>query len=74
MIKTKTAKEKAQELVDKYKVYSYGITEKNIIDCAKRCALICVDEILKEIERIDDGQTFIPYKYWQEIKQEIEKL
>lgn len=64
---------KAQELVDKYKVYSYGITEENIINCAKQCALICVDEIIKAVHV---AQTEIEeYKqYWQEVKQEIENL
>lgn len=41
---------------------------------AKQLAFISVDEILKEIEDIDDGQTFIPYEYWNEVKHELEKL
>jgi len=58
------AKEKAKELVDKF----------SWIDCssdAKQCALICVDEMLEEL-----GEEYLPraYKYWQEVKQEIEKL
>ena len=39
------------------------------VDAAKKCALIAVDEILNGIE--------VPsteYKYWKEVKQEIEKL
>jgi hypothetical protein len=39
------------------------------VDAAKKCALIAVDEILNVIE--------VPsteYKYWKEVKQEIEKL
>lgn len=41
---------------------------------AKQLAFISIDEILKELEDIDDGQTFIPYDYWIEVKHEIEKL
>ena len=43
------------------------------IQAAKQCALICADEII-EIQyswcNIDGNQ----YKFWQEVKQEIEKL
>ena len=55
-----TAKEKAIELIRKF--YSIGA-----IQC-KQCALIAVDEILL-------GYMGNPkVKYWQEVKQEIEKL
>jgi hypothetical protein len=76
----KTAKEKAMELVDKFVVYSYFSDGNNSMnrqyqqeDNAKQCALICVDEILQELENGDDGQTSIPYVYWQEVKQELNK-
>ena len=36
---------------------------------AKQCALICVDEILNSV--FVQNNTF---NYWQEVKQEIEKL
>lgn len=73
-----TPKEKAEELY--YKFYNriehtlseeYSPHEKDIV---KQSALIAVDEILNTFEDIDDGQTVIPYDYWQQIKQEIEKL
>ena len=57
-----TPNEKAEDLVDKYYEFHYINYE-----CAKHCALIAVDEILKTN----------PYKarnYWQEVKTEIEKL
>ena len=45
---------------------------------AKKCALICVDEIMEELEcNADDFGLDIPnsvYSYWINIKQEIEKL
>ena len=63
-----TPKEKAKELVDKYKFY-LGNEVENINE-AKDLTLIAVDEIFKEhypqdIKRCD---------YYQEVKQEIEKL
>jgi len=70
-----TAKEKAKakELVNSFRDYAYGYHDENETYNAKKCALICVDEII-EIQYgwcNTDGQ---PYKYWQEVKQEIEKL
>ena len=60
-----TPKEKAKELVDKYTQY---VTEINEYEYAKKCALIAVDLILTEHPMAND------YFYWQEVKQEIEKL
>jgi hypothetical protein len=84
------AKEKAKEIKDKMWKYTFCPEYANEIDlglekgsiskegewenyCAKQCALIAVNEILQdcdasspfEVERI---------KYWQEVKNEIEKL
>jgi hypothetical protein len=58
-----TPKEKAEELFNKYLEINYHYYQ------AKDCALIAVDEILNVIE--------VPsteYKYWQEVKKEIEAL
>ena len=67
-----TPKEKAKELVDKYTQY---VTEINEYEYAKNCALIAVDEIIKanpyEVSKTDIDSTI---DYWQEVKQEIEKL
>jgi len=68
-----TAKEKAEELVDKFTYEISGLDkyeyylDSNIRFVIKQCALIAVDEILETN----------PYKarnYWQEVKKEIEKL
>jgi hypothetical protein len=86
------AKEKAEELVDKfYNTPHCGIEHqpnKRYCDCiemnpfqAKQCALVAVDEILELTKR----NTYNPFdwneitgvrydKFWQEVKQEIEKL
>jgi hypothetical protein len=80
-----TPKEKAKELVDKFKqVELYDSMEPTDLDCkiqditsssftAKQCALIAVNEILKDREEID-GMRVINDPYWLEVKQEIEKL
>ena len=70
-----TPKEKAKELVDKFRIYivtwSGGteISNQNV----KQCALIAVEELIIQQERYNNG-SFYPSKYWQEVKQEIEKL
>jgi hypothetical protein len=70
-----TPKEKAKELVDKM----YGETPVRAViteieedkKYAKQCALIAVDEILIVIT---ECETEYFDNYWQEVKQEIEKL
>ena len=59
-----TAKEKAEELVEKIIKNGYVINRFN----AKQCALIAVDEILGYMGA-DRGTEF-----WQEVKIEIENL
>jgi hypothetical protein len=67
-----TPKEKARELVDKFNNYSriypsltYSIDgEFNLVNDSNKCALIAVEEILSW------NQT----KFWEDVKQEIEKL
>ena len=53
-------KEKAKELIDRFKI-------GNDHTIAKQCALICVNEISEDYS----GDIL---EYWQEVKQEIEKL
>ena len=67
-----TPKEKAEQLYLKY--HNLWINGNSII--AKQCALIAVDEILKVLVDLCDGVfTFIyDVQYWDEVKQEIEKL
>lgn len=79
-----TAKEKAKELVDKF--YQLFPLQKDVISIygtlsweydnwkqAKQCALIAVDEILKDKEIID-GMRVINDSYWIDVKTEIENL
>jgi hypothetical protein len=62
-------KEKAKELADRY-YWVFG--DGYLGDQHIQCALIAVDEILKDKE-IVDGMRVINDPYWLEVKQEIEK-
>ena len=68
------AKEKAIELVDNFrlKVLDYNGNQLNTFK-ALQCALIAVDEILKDKEEID-GMRITNDPYWIEVKQEIVNL
>ena len=80
-----TPKEKAKDLVEKFKLYSWiscieGYEELSNIESAKYCALIAVDEILEYIDSNHNGYYTMPesvkikYDYYEEVKQELEKL
>lgn len=66
-----TPKEKAKELVGQYLDFGFHIKR------AKQCALICVDEILKikynYLIPLEENEKY-NVTYWQEVKQEINKL
>ena len=60
-----TAKEKAKEVLLSYK---YILNDARI---AKRCAIIAVDEIIKAHIH-NEGVRHL--KWWEEVKQEVNKL
>jgi len=71
-----TPKEKAKELVNKFipfvDTYHYGFLVKN-----KQCALIAVNEIIDSYTKEKSYGYIVSDKiipYWEEVKQEIEKL
>jgi hypothetical protein len=64
-----TPKEKAKELVEKY---DSTLTYLESKAKAKQCALIAVDEAIEESYLVD--KTYCRQEYWEEVKQEIEKL
>jgi hypothetical protein len=68
-----TPKEKAKELTNSF--YRIIPLDKMTIDynLAKKCALIAVDEILNDPFYTNTINISGVY-YWQEVKQEIEKL
>jgi hypothetical protein len=84
-------KEKAKELVNKQYSLITGMELSYVskliylpkgdtnYETAKQCALVVVDEMIKEYKRIAipyiaDKSYVIDMEYWQEVKQEIEKL
>jgi hypothetical protein len=69
-----TPKEKAIELVAKYKNQSFGIT--TYFQHYKQCALIAVDEVLEATKRYDYtlGPKPSYNEYWLKVKYQIEKL
>ena len=77
-----TPKEKAKELVEK--MFNVDLGCENEAMCmlyphAVRCALIAVDEVLKTntLENRNCGFVTLCEKhkeYWEEVKQEIEKI
>jgi hypothetical protein len=73
-----TPKEKAKELFYKmFKVKDQMNNYPMCFDTAKQCAIIAVDEILWEIIKYaDNSKEYVTEnaKFWNEVKQEIEKL
>lgn len=73
-----TPKEKAEELVGKFRDKIISFLSDNMKDSnAKQCALIAVDEIIQLLDHtplIDDDYAEHIINYWNEVKQEIEKL
>lgn len=77
-----TPEEKALELLNKY----YNLFNKDIDDIrvffdeCKQCALIAVDELIYYLPSVDIYPYFAQKlspgvkEYWNEVKQEIEKL
>jgi hypothetical protein len=67
-----TPKEKAEELVDKFVQYTPADSELEY-PYAKQCALIAVDEIRSCINW-NQYPLDKEWGYWDEVKQELEKL
>jgi hypothetical protein len=71
-----TPKEKAVELVNKFKNETDGIAGYNYDDVNVQCALIAVDEIIEAIDFdwMEVQNLESEHRYWQQVKEEIEKL
>ena len=92
-----SAKEKAAQLVDRFKplvttwdcYWDTPRDAKDILEDAKKCAIICVNEILDSYPHTFDLSEYTTKEglihisienvrsnmgYWQEVKNEIEKL
>ena len=78
-------KQKAKELSDKFKEITHDNKEITLMSLRlrKKCALICIDEILKtkpnNLVKLTKNKGSITsefkwnLKYWQEVKQETNK-
>jgi hypothetical protein len=78
-----TPKEKAEELVHKFKKYAYYPKTDNdmlfvneLNNNAKQCALIAVNEILSDYKNylLHENTEYKGLMYWNKVKSEIEKL
>ena len=85
-----TPKEKAKELFGKFAMYLRAnlLYDEEANEDAKQCALIAVNEMIAEVYNISHQYTAVydiatmsynyekskELKFWQEVKQEIEKL
>ena len=69
-----TPQEKAQELVNRFAPY-VDTFHKGILENAKQCALIAVDEVLNDDWFIPNREDSLARKkYWEEVKKEINNL
>jgi hypothetical protein len=67
-----TPKEKSMQLIYAFEAFT---DRDNELEFAKQCALIAVDEILDAISgMVDEENGYSADEYYQEVKQEINKL
>jgi len=76
-------KKKAKEIMSKYQfLIKEDMTNYNVFgrysEKAKQCALKCVDEIIERVKELDPNDSSYYYmgeqKFWQQVKEEINKL
>lgn len=66
------SKDKAKQLIEKFEILlGYELPSQNQYELIKQCAIIAVDEIIN-LYLWDD--VILDFKYWQEVKNEIQKL
>jgi hypothetical protein len=66
-----TPKEKADSIFQQmYKILWH--TNSDPIHC-KQCSIVAVDELIEQQEKYNNG-SFYPSNYWNEVKEQIEKL
>ena len=76
-----TPKEKAKELVDKFKNKGIELGESHSQLLAEANALIAVNEGINILDEICESSGYDPFesplydlKYWKEVKQEIQEI
>jgi hypothetical protein len=68
-------KEKAKQLVEKFRNSITSFLSDNMKnENAKQCAIIAVDEIMEELENNKSYFMAENLIFWQEVKEEINKL
>jgi hypothetical protein len=74
-----TAKEKAQSLLDKYceikNVAFISLKERVVLNIARQCAIIAIDEIIKANPHSNYEETYpvthSMIDYWNDVKKEL---
>jgi hypothetical protein len=69
-----TPKEKALELIEKFKINDYDWIAQGILYCVKQHALVTIDEILNITYKRKLINGIEANEYWNQVKIEIEKL
>jgi hypothetical protein len=75
-----TAKEKAIDLIEKFEDFAdyqecdIFTQRERLRSNAKYCALIAVDEMIKQQKEQSDNMRWSCITYWEEVKYEIKKL
>lgn len=70
-----TPTEKAQELYQRYHALGSDFTRGvSMHEFAKQCALMAVDEIMKQCWDYRDVDLESSYSYWNQVKKEIKQL
>lgn len=72
------AKKKSQELIDKYYNHTWQSIHDNM-EGAKQCALIHVNEMIKEWDEITSEDVTLQFiiskmEFWESVKSELELL
>ena len=66
-------KQKAKDLIRKFKVHDYDWIAQGNLYCVKKNAIITVDEILNHHSQ-EQGLYRIDTYYWQQVKTELQSL
>jgi hypothetical protein len=69
-----TPKEKALELIEKFKINDYDWIAQGNLYCVKQHALVTIDEILNITYKRHSINGIEANEYWNQVKREIEEL
>ena len=70
-----TPQDKADELIDKFTEKIYHLHQYPLcVEAAKECALVAVQELIEQCHSYREIDLGMSLDYWEEVKQEINKL